>query len=241
MLVAARAIGSPVVRCVIGRFTDRTAPGGIARRIDDTLQVLRRVRSRVIDAGVKLAVENHAGDVQSRELKALVEEAGPEFVGVCLDSGNPLWAMEDPHLALETLAPYVLTSHVRDGTVWASENGAAVAWTRMGEGTVDIARYVRRLAQLCPERALSLEVIVSDEPRILPFRDPAFWDGYRAMPAWELVRFEALIERGSPRPARPVLSGAAAAARELDDVDASVRWTLELLRSMPPAPRADGG
>ena len=77
------------------------------------------MRSRVLDSGLKIAIENHAGDMQARELKMLIEEAGKDFVGACLDSGNPLWTIEDPHLTLETLAPYVLTSHVRDTAVWA--------------------------------------------------------------------------------------------------------------------------
>ena len=93
---------------------DRGLEGGIEKRIDDTVRVLKAVRSRVVDAGLKLAVENHAGDLQARELKRLIEEAGADFVGACLDAGNPVWAIEDPHLTLETLAPYVVTSHVRD-------------------------------------------------------------------------------------------------------------------------------
>ena len=113
MLDAARTVGSPFVRCVVGGIDDRRSPGGIEARIDETLQVLKRVRARVIDAGLKLAIENHAGDLQARELKRLVEEAGTDFVGVCIDAGNALWAMEDPYLTLETLAPYVLTSHGR--------------------------------------------------------------------------------------------------------------------------------
>src|SRR5262245_29310704 len=77
MLSAARIVGSPFVRCVVGNLQDRRRPGGIDARIADTVRVLKQVRSRVLDAGLKLAVENHAGDLQARELKALVEEAGP--------------------------------------------------------------------------------------------------------------------------------------------------------------------
>jgi sugar phosphate isomerase/epimerase len=233
MLDAARLVRSPIVRAVVGRFTDREAEGGIERRIADTLDVLRRVRTRLMDAGVKLAIENHAGDMQARELKMLVEAAGPEFVGVCLDSGNPLWAMEDPRVALEVLAPYVLTSHVRDGAVWTIPEGAAVAWTRMGEGSVGIAEFIRGFLAACPGRALSLEVIVPDAPRILPYRDPDFWRAYGSMRARELVRFQALAARGGPPPPRPALSGRAAAERELEDVEASIRWTAGFLRSLP--------
>jgi sugar phosphate isomerase/epimerase len=226
MLPAARILGSAFVRCVVGRMEDRRLPGGIEQRIDDTLGVLESVKSRVVDAGLKLAIENHAGDMQARELKMLVEEAGPDFVGVCIDAGNPVWAIEDPHLTLETLAPYVLTSHVRDSRIWRVPEGTAVAWTRMGEGNIDIGRWLHAYLDRCPGRALSLEIIVIPEPRIHAHRQPGFWDAYRATPAWEFDRFEALADGGQPYvvepPADPV-------AREREDVEASLRWTKDFL------------
>ena len=103
-----------------------------------------------MDAGIKIAIENHAGDMQARELKTLIEEAGKDFVGACLDSGNPLWTIEDPHLTLETLHPYVLTSHVRDTAVWRVPKGAAVQWVRMGDGNIGIDDYVRKYARTVP-------------------------------------------------------------------------------------------
>ena len=87
------------------------------------------------------------------------------FVGVCLDSGNPVWTIEDPHLTLETLAPYVLTSHMRDSALWNTPEGAAVRWTRMGEGNMGMEDYIRTYIEKCPGKAVSLEVIVSGQPR----------------------------------------------------------------------------
>ena len=85
---AAVICGSPLVRCVLGNTFDRRMPGGIDRHIDQVLQVLRGIRSRVIDAGVKIALENHSGDMQARELKMLVDTAGADFVRVFTDPGN---------------------------------------------------------------------------------------------------------------------------------------------------------
>src|SRR5260370_22189253 len=101
--------------------------------------VLRNTRSRAQDANIKIAIETHAGDMQARELKSLVEAAGKDFVGVCLDSGNPLWTIEDPPLTLDTLHPYVLTSHVRDSAVWRGEGGAGAAGGGGGGGNGGIA------------------------------------------------------------------------------------------------------
>jgi 3-oxoisoapionate decarboxylase len=228
MLPAARILGSPFVRCVVGRLEDRRSPGGIEARIADTVRVLKAVRSKVVDAGLKLAIENHAGDMQGRELKALVEEAGSDFVGVCIDAGNPVWAIEDPHVTLETLAPYVLTSHVRDSRVWRVRQGTAVAWTRMGDGNVNIAGWIRSYAERCPGRALSLEIIVIPEPRIHAHREPGFWDAYKKMPAWEFERFEALADSGSPYVVPPFDDPI---QREREDVEASIAWTTAFLAS----------
>ena len=229
MLHAAGVVGSPIVRCVLGSAADRKSAGGIDARIEDTVKVLRAVRPRVIDSGLKIAIENHAGDMQARELKRLIEEAGPDYVGACLDSGNPLWALEDPHLTLETLSPYVLTSHVRDSAVWRVPEGAAVAWVRMGEGNVGIDEYVQKYRRLCAGRALSLEVIVTP-PRIYPYlADRTFWDAYRTTPAWEFSRFLALVEKGKPVETPPAASKEVAVRREREDLEASVQYTRKLL------------
>jgi len=225
MLTAANTVGSKIVRCVLGSMEDRKA-GPIERHIESMVKVLHNVRTRVLDANLKMAIENHAGDMQARELKQLVEAAGRDFVGVCLDSGNPLWTIEDPHLTLDTLHPYVLTSHVRDSAVWRTPEGAAVAWVRMGEGNVNIEDYVHKYSRLCPGRALSMECIVTG-PRPFPYHDPKFWDAYRGTPAWEFERFVSIAERGKPRENQPVPKELAA-QREREDLEASIAYTRRL-------------
>jgi len=221
-------VGSRIVRAVLGSSEDRK-PGPLSQHIESLAAVLRRSRSRVMDAGLKVAIENHAGDMQSHELKTLIEEAGKDFVGACLDSGNPLWTLEDPMVALETLYPYVLTSHVRDSAVWRVPEGAAVSWVRMGEGNVRIEEYVRQYVARCPGKALSLEVIVT-APRVFAFRDPAFWDAYRDIPAWEFQRFLEIADKGTPRPAPPrAPDQEAARLREREDLEASLAYTKKLI------------
>lgn len=228
MIEAAVVVGSKIVRAVLGSADDRRL-GPIERHMESIVRVLRNTRSRAIDANVRIAIENHAGDMQARELKTVIEEAGPDFVGACVDSGNPLWTLEDPHLTLETLSPYVLTSHLRDSAVWLVPEGAAVAWVRMGEGNVNIDEYVRRYAALCPGRALSLESIVTG-PRVFAYRDPKFWDAYRTVPAWEFERFTAIAERGKPRAAGPRPPDPESARKqEREDLDASLQYTRKLL------------
>jgi sugar phosphate isomerase/epimerase len=232
MVDAARILRSPIVRAVLGSSADRR--GGIESHIDDTVKVLKNVRSRLMDAGLKVAIENHAGDMQARELKTLVEKAGPEFVGVCLDSGNPVWTIEDPHLTLETLAPYVLTSHMRDSALWSTPEGAAVRWTRMGDGNMGMEDYLRTYIAKCPGRAVSLEVIVTPQPRVMNYRNPQFWDIYRNTPAWEFARFLALCEKGTPSLEPAGDPAVTPAARQLASVEDSIRWTQAFLATQLP-------
>ena len=50
---------------------------------------------------------------------------------------------------------------LQTGEPWQTPEGIAVQWTRMGEGNIDIASWVRRYRELCPGRALSMEIIVT--------------------------------------------------------------------------------
>jgi sugar phosphate isomerase/epimerase len=227
MIEAARLVRSPIVRAVLGSSADRR--GGIDRHIESMVGVLKNMRSRLSDANVKVAIENHAGDMQARELKTLVEAAGKDVVGVCIDSGNPVWTIEDPHLTLETLAPYVLTSHMRDSALWNTPEGAAVRWTRMGEGNMGMERYIRSYVETCPGRAVSLEVIVTPQPRIMNYHDPKFWDLYRDTPAWEFARFLTLCDKGKPVLEPPADPAVSQAARQLASVEDSIRWTQAFL------------
>ena len=64
----ARALGSPVARCVLGNVQDRRSPGGIQARIAETVEILKSVRPIAVESGIQIALENHAGDLQAREL-----------------------------------------------------------------------------------------------------------------------------------------------------------------------------
>jgi sugar phosphate isomerase/epimerase len=224
---AAAIAGSPFLRAVMGAAVDRFGPVPLEAHIENTVRTLRAVRSRCADVGIRIAVENHSGDMQARELKMLIEEAGSDFVGACIDSGNPLIALEDPHLALEILAPFVLTSHIRDTAVWATPEGAAVAWVRMGEGNIGIEAFIRSYLHSCPGRDLCVETIVWDKPRIFPYREESFWSAYQSVPAWQFVRFTRLVEKGKPYDFRPPASDPV--AREREDFETSMRYMTSLL------------
>jgi len=229
LIAAARTIGSPIVRAVVGNAKDRRSPLPFVGILKEAVRVLHSVRSCALDEGIKIAIENHSGDMQAWELRQLIEEAGTDCVGACFDSGNPLITLEDPHLSLEILAPYVLTSHIRDSAVWLTPEGVSVAWVRMGEGNVGIDQLVRRYIELCPGRALSIESIVSPQPRPFAIRSDDFWTAYRDVPAWQFARFLRIAAGGtSPAFADPA---ADSVRQEREDFEASFDYLKRLLKA----------
>jgi 3-oxoisoapionate decarboxylase len=191
----ARALGSPVLRVILGNGDDRKTEGGIEARIADTAKVCRALRGQALDAGVKIAVENHAGDMQAWELVTLVEAAGRDYVGVNLDSGNATWTLEDPLDSLEKLGPYALTTSLRDSMIWEYPDGAKVQWTAMGQGVVDWKAYFKRFAELCPGVPVHIETI-SGFAREIPYLKPGFWSSFPRARAQDLAGFVALARKG---------------------------------------------
>jgi 3-oxoisoapionate decarboxylase len=195
-LRVAKALGSPVFRVLLGNMEDRKTEGGIQARIADTVAVLKACRSDALRAGVKIAIENHAGDMHSWELLQLIERAGRDFVGANIDSGNATWTLEDPLDALERLGPVTVCSSLRDSMIWEAPEGATVQWTAAGEGLMDWRKFAARWAQLCPDVPVIIETI-SGAQRTFPYKQPEFWSHYDKRPE-ALAKFEALAKRGRP-------------------------------------------
>lgn len=193
----AAALGSPAFRVILGKGDDRRSEGGIAARIADTVAVLKRCRAQAIGAGVKIAVENHAGDMTSRELAGLVRAAGEDFVGVNFDSGNACWTLEDPMRALENLAPHVVTTSLRDTMLWETPEGITTQWTAMGDGCTDLHAFFDLFERVCPGVAVHIETI-SGFPRSFPIYQREFWKAFPDERAEDLAAFLALAKRGRP-------------------------------------------
>ncbi len=239
MFRIARRLGSPYVRCYLGTSQDREGPAPLEQHIENTVKICKAVRSQAIDMNLKIAIENHAGDLQSRQLKALIEEAGKDYVGALYDAGNAAWTLEDPLLALETLAPYVLTSGFRDSAVWETETGAAVQWVAMGDGNVGIDNLAKRYRELCPGKTFVLEIINVRNPRFFPYWQEDFWKNYRDVPAWVFAGFRKLAKEGKPYtkvPPAPAGAGPQSPEfrqfmieQERRDVEQAMKYSLETL------------
>jgi sugar phosphate isomerase/epimerase len=197
LLRVAKEIGAPIARCYMGTNNDRKGDGGIYRHIEEMVKVCQAVKSYAQDAEIKIAIENHAGDMQAWELAELIEATGKDTVGCTIDCGNAAWTLEDPMVNLDILGPYALSSGMRDNSIWETEMGAKVMWSNMGAGNIDWSTYMERYKELCPKCPFILEILSYTWERDLPYLTPEFWSVYPKVRAHEFARFIAWAKKGS--------------------------------------------
>jgi 3-oxoisoapionate decarboxylase len=196
-ITVAKLLGASVARCYLGSGKDRKGRGGLQPHMDRVVKVCKAVEGYAKDSGVKIAIENHAGDMTGWQLKQLIERAGPDFVGATIDAGNAAFTFEDPVENLRILGPYVLSSGIRDTVVWNSEEGINTWWKAMGAGSVDWASYFRLWRKLCPSAPVQLEII-SQWGRTFPSKSNGeFWQHYGDIRDRDYAAFVALAATGS--------------------------------------------
>src|SRR5258708_1158681 len=103
--------------------------------------------------------------------------------------------MEALLASLETLAPYVLSTGIRDSMVWEDSAGAKVQWTAMGEGQVNWKIYFDKFAALCPKVPVNLEII-SGFARPISYLREDFCRVWPKAKAADFAKFLGLAKRG---------------------------------------------
>jgi sugar phosphate isomerase/epimerase len=196
-VIRAKALGSPFVRCLLAGDRDHFPPGPAEQHIETMIKLLRAVRSRVMDAGLKIAIENHK-DLQAWETRQVFEGAGKDFVGSYLDTGNPVFVLEHPMTTLEVLGPYALTVHLRDSVIYEHKTGVAVQWVPLGEGVVDFPMFIARMREICPPVHVYIKPITGRPPAVIPYLEQNYWKIYPNAKASDLARFLSLAKQGHP-------------------------------------------
>ena len=130
------------------------------RAIEAAIPILEKHR-------MPLALENHK-DWTADEMAALMKKYSSEYLGVCLDFGNNIALLDDPMTVVETLAPFVLSTHMKDMGVEWSNDGFLLSEMVLGRGFLDLPRMVSTIRKARPATRFSLEMITRD-----PLRFPA--------------------------------------------------------------------
>jgi sugar phosphate isomerase/epimerase len=108
------------------------------------------------DLGCRLNLETH-GDETSFEAIRLIEQCGPDILGVTLDTGNLPLQADVPLNAIKRLAPYVHLTHCKDGILYRSQEGLNQQIRSLGEGVIDWKSAIEILKAHQPDLHLSIE------------------------------------------------------------------------------------
>jgi sugar phosphate isomerase/epimerase len=192
------AIGSKLVRFRVAGDRATMPPGPVEKTMETAIQTLRKVRGEAMDAGIKIAIENHK-DIYCWQTRQIIDAAGKEFVGSYLDTGNPVFVMEDPMSTVETLGPVAVMLHLRDSVVYESRGGIMVQWVPLGEGVVDFKKIIAKAKELCPPGiAVYNKPITGRPPALMAIYDQKWMESWKDMRGSDLARFLALAKQGHP-------------------------------------------
>jgi sugar phosphate isomerase/epimerase len=166
--------------------------------------------------GVKLALENHK-DWRAEEFVQRLKTLSSEWIGVCVDTGNNVALLEEPHAVVEALAPFALSSHLKDMAVEPNAEGFLLSEVPLGEGFLDVKRIIQTLEKANPRIQFNLEMITRDPLRI-PCLTEKYWATMPGVLARELAAALALVkEKRSAKPLPRTAGLQAAQQRDLED------------------------
>ncbi len=126
------------------------------RHLADSAELLRHLAPVLRGQGCRVDLETH-GDSTTFELVRLVEEVGPDVVGLCLDTANVLCHCEDPVAAARRAAPYTHLTHLKDGALFFTDRGYGRQTLPPGRGALDWETILPILAEYSPDLPLSIE------------------------------------------------------------------------------------
>jgi sugar phosphate isomerase/epimerase len=175
--------------------------------------------------GIPFAIENHK-DWTLDELHALLREYSSENFGVCLDTGNNISLLDEPHELAETLAPWALSTHIKDMALQDAPDGFLLAEAPLGEGFLDLARIIGAIRKARPRTKLTLEMITRNPLRV-PCLTEKYWATFNARSASLLAATLRLARSAT----RPIPTDAALSPRaRIDWEEANVRACLAWAR-----------
>lgn len=176
---------------------------------------------------ILVGIENHK-DFHAAELIELLEHIGSQQVGCCVDFGNNVALLEDPLETVRRLAPYTVTTHLKDMAVKLTADGFELSEVPLGEGFLPLQTMIDELRRHRPDVDLCLEMITRD-PLQVPYKTDRYWIAMdRPAPA-DVARFEREVLGRAPARDLPHVTGLAPADQVALE-DELVRRSMEFAR-----------
>ncbi|MBU6400655.1 MAG: TIM barrel protein [Verrucomicrobia bacterium] len=229
---AAREAGAAIVRTAMlsGRRYETFASAEAFRRFtEQSWQSLKLAEPVVRRHRMRLAIENHK-DRRAAELLELLRRIDSEHVGACVDFGNNLALLEEPMSVIEALAPYAVSTHVKDMAVQEYAEGFLLSEVPLGQGALDLERMFTVLEKANPSLQWNLEMITRD-PLPVPCLTPGYWATLAGVPAPALAATLTWVRRHAAKQPLPRASGLNL-ERQLASEDANVRASFAYARQL---------
>jgi sugar phosphate isomerase/epimerase len=154
----ARKLDALLVRFVIDDADYQPSPDAVVDILRESVKQLD---------GLTLALENH-DRFQATTLRAMIEEAGSERIGVCLDTANSLGAGEDLPTVLAALAPRAVNLHIKDFQIERAPHGMGftVNGRPAGGGMLNVPDLLQRLTPFTRCQTAVLELWTPPETEL---------------------------------------------------------------------------
>ncbi len=160
---------------------------------------------------VKLAIENHK-DWRADELVHALQQLNSEWIGVTLDFGNSISLVEDPMKVIETLVPYIFSTHVKDMGVEECTDGFLLSEVPLGKGFLDLPKIIALCRKHNPSIAFNLEMITRD-PLEIPCLKNDYWTVFDGVPGSDLARTLRMVKQNKYKSPLPRVSQLSAEER----------------------------
>jgi 3-oxoisoapionate decarboxylase len=180
---------------------------------------------------IPLGLENHK-DWTVDEMAALMKKYSSEYLGVCLDFGNNISLLDDPMEVVERLAPYTVSTHVKNMGVEHYGDGFLLSEIVLDKGFLDLSRMIALVRQARPKTRFSLEMITRD-PLHVPCLTDKYWVTFPDRNGRYLARTLALVQKNQssqPLPRVAQLSRDSHVRLEEENVVSCLRYAGENLK-----------
>jgi sugar phosphate isomerase/epimerase len=187
----ARALGASRVRVALlnGRryedFASREDWLAFASRWRKAVPAAKRA---IEQHELELGIENHK-DWRAEELVELIRSVDCPYLGACVDFGNNVSLLEDPLDTATQLAPYAITTHLKDMALRPYADGFELSEVPLGTGFCPLAKMVEVLRKAKPRLPMCLEMITRD-PLKVPYKTDKYWASFGGRDAARLAAFE---------------------------------------------------
>ena len=209
----ARRLGATRLRVALlngRRYQDFRSLAAWQEFADHWRRTLPRLKPLLDRHRLAVGLENHK-DWRADELVELIQSVDSPFLGVCIDFGNNLSLLEDPLETVTKLAPYAVTTHLKDMAVRPYDRGFQMSEVPLGTGLCPLARMIEVIRGARPETPFVLEMITRD-PLDIPCLDDVYWATYPKRDDALLERFRAGVLTKASAQALPRVSGSSLAA-----------------------------